>query len=458
MQNLVKKNEIIRLEITAISNEGDGIGRHEGLAVFVPLTAIGDVIEAKVVKVMKNHAFGIIEKIISPSAQRVENSCPVYRRCGGCSLRHIDYASELETKANWVTENLRRIGGVDFDDATIEVNPPLPSPISERYRNKAQYPVRRVGGKIQVGFFAKRSHELIPADDCLLQPVFFSDIIRIVVEFCEKYTIEPYDEVAHSGLLRHVFIRYAEATGEAALCLVINGAKLPNCDKLVEMLQTTCPNVKTVVANENRTKSNVIFGEKTTVISGDGYITDILCGIRVRLSAQSFYQVNRQAAEQLYKVALEYASPSKNDVLLDLYCGTGTIGLSMAHDVREVIGVEVVASAISDAKVNAIENGITNARFILGDATIATEKLKSEGIRPDIIVLDPPRKGCDDNLPALIAELAPKKLVYISCNSATLARDVARLLPLGYKLEKVRAVDLFPRTAHVECVVLMSRV
>lgn len=455
MQDALKKNETVRLEITGVSSDGNGVGRFCGMAVFVPMTAIGDEIDAKIVKVMKNHAFAIIEKIITPSDSRVENDCEVYRRCGGCSLRHIDYTGELEIKAGWVYENLRRIGGVNLAEAVIDE--PLASPDAERYRNKAQYPVRRLGGRISAGFFAKRSHELIPIKDCILQPADFSGIVQSIVEFMEKNAVEPYDEEIGEGILRHIFIRCAEASDEIMLCLVINAPVLPNADKLAELVKARFPKVSALVVNVNQKNTNVIFGDRAAVIFGNGYITDVLCGIKVRLSALSFYQVNRKAAELLYRVTLEYAAPEKTDVLIDLYCGAGTIGLSMAHAVGAVIGVEAVPEAVADAEENARLNGIANARFICADAAIAAGKLKAEGIKPDIIILDPPRKGADEKLPAIIGELSPKKLVYISCNSATLARDISRLTPLGYKLERIRAVDLFPRTAHVECVALMTK-
>lgn len=455
MRQTLEKNETVRLKITGISSDGNGVGRFGGMAVFVPMTAIGDEIDAKIVKVMKNHAFAIIENIITPSDSRVENSCGVYRRCGGCSLRHIDYASELEIKAGWVYENLRRIGGVNIGEVALDE--PIASPVIERYRNKAQYPVRRLNGKISAGFFAKRSHELVSIKDCALQPVEYSYIIQIVVEFMEKNAVEPYDEETGEGILRHIFIRYAEASDEIMLCLVINAPTMPRVDKLAEMLKIHCPKVSTLVVNVNQKNTNVIFGDKTAVIFGSGYITDMLCGVKVRLSALSFYQVNRKAAELLYRAALEYAAPEKPAVLMDLYCGAGTIGLSMAHAVGEVIGIEAVPEAVADAEENAKLNGIKNARFICADAALAAEKLKAEGIKPDIIILDPPRKGADEKLPAIIAELSPEKLVYISCNPATLARDISRLAPLGYKLERIRAIDLFPRTAHIECVALMVR-
>lgn len=449
----VVKNQIIPLTITALSHEGSGIGRHEGLAVFVPMTAVGDKIEAKIVKVLKTSAYGIIQKILEPSPYRVENDCPVYRRCGGCGLRHINYAHEMQIKENWVRENLKRIGGVD-----IPFDASLPSPESSRYRNKAQYPVRRVNGKIRAGFFARRSHDLVPVEDCLLQPEFFSDAVRAVIGFMEDCGVEPYNEADGTGIVRHIFIRCAEASNEAMLCLVINAVSLPHTQTLIERINRLCPEITSIVINENRADTNVIFGGKTSVLWGGEFIADELCGVRVNLSAQSFYQVNRRAAERLYRAALEYASPRPDDVLLDLYCGAGAIGLSMAYAVKEVVGVEIVPQAIENAKQNAEQNGIENARFFCADASKTADILRHENIRPDIIVLDPPRKGVDEDALKLAAELSPRKIVYISCNSATLARDVKLLFGMGYKAVRARAADLFPRTCHVEAVVLMSRV
>ena len=435
-----------------MSHDGDGVGRYSGLVVFVPMTAVGDVIEAKIVKMLKNRAYAIIARIITPSPHRAQNDCPVFSRCGGCSLRHIEYHHELSVKSGWVVENIKRIGGVK--DFTLE--PPLFSPLVSRYRNKAQYPVRRVDGKIRAGFFRGRSHGLVPVDDCLLQPEFFGDITAEVIRFAEEYSIEPYDEATGAGILRHIFIRHAEASNETMVCLVVNKGGLPHKEELAAALHSRCRTVKTVLVNENADNTNVIFGKNTRVVSGSGYITDKLAGVRVRLSVRSFYQVNRAAAEILYEASLLYASPQKTDVLLDLYCGAGTIGLSMAHAVKEVIGVELVADAVRDAEATARLNGIQNARFIHADAALEADALTQKGVRPDIVIVDPPRKGLQENLPASIAQLAPHKLVYISCNPATLARDIERLCSLGFKLIKARAVDLFPRTAHVEAIALLQ--
>jgi 23S rRNA (uracil1939-C5)-methyltransferase len=448
---MLNKNDIVPLKIESISNDGSGVARHEGMAVFVPMTAPEDVIEAKIVKALKTHAFGIIDKITEPGACRVEPGCPVYRLCGGCSLRHIDYGTELAIKSGWVGDALRRLGGI-----TANLEEPIASPKIERYRNKAQYPVRNVNGEICAGFFRAHSHGLVRVEDCPLQPGSFALIVKEMLAFCREFNIPPYDETAQSGILRHIFLRKAETTGETMLCLVINAKKLPFAEQLVERLAKACPEVSTITLNVNRERTNVIFGEKTITLSGCGVITDELCGVRLELSARSFYQVNRAAAELLYKAALEYAAPQGAEVLLDLYCGAGAIGLSMAGHVKEVIGVELEQAAVKDAGRNAALNGVSNARFIHADAEKTAQRLAEEGISPDIIVVDPPRKGLGPGLPETIAGMKPQRLVYISCNPATLARDSARLNALGYTLEKVKAVDLFPKTAHVEAVALFT--
>jgi 23S rRNA (uracil1939-C5)-methyltransferase len=448
---MLNKNDIATLKIESISNDGSGVGRHDGMAVFVPRTAPGDVIEAKIVKALKTHAFGIAERVKEPASCRVEPGCPAYRLCGGCSLRHIAYGTELAIKSGWVKDALRRLGGIALD-----LEEPIASPEIERYRNKAQYPVRSVNGETCAGFFRAHSHGLVQVEDCPLQPESFGHIVKEVLAFCRECHIQAYDEQGHGGALRHIFLRKAESTGEAMLCLVINGKKLPHAERLVERLAKACPEVSTVTLNINRERTNVIFGAKTVTLSGSGMITDELCGVRLALSARSFYQVNRAAAELLYKAALEYAAPQATDILLDLYCGAGAIGLGMAGHVKEVIGVELEEAAVRDAERNAAQNGIANARFVHADAEEAAQRLSEEGARPDIVVVDPPRKGLGPGLPEVIAGMEPKKLVYISCNPATLARDAAKLNALGYTLQKARAVDLFPRTAHVEAVALFT--
>ena len=448
----MQKNDRLPLSITGLSHEGNGVGRAEGMAVFVPRTAPGDEIDVKIVGVRGGHAFGRMEALCKASPVRVDNSCPAFARCGGCALRHISYPAELEAKQEWARENLARIGKI-----RPECEPIIPSPHIERYRNKASYPVRMVEGRVRVGFFAPRSHTFIPVDDCLLQPKFFADICRTVCNFCEETGAAPYDEARHSGLLRHICIRYGEATGQTLICLVINGKALPRAQELFGRLTPLCPGEVSFHISVNRARTNVILGPDTSHICGPEFITDVLCGVQVRLSAQSFYQVNREAAQLLYAVALEYASPAPGDTLLDLYCGAGTIGLSMSKHLGKIIGVESVPQAVRDARENARINNISGAQFLCADAGQAARELRERAAHPDIAVVDPPRKGlCGDTIEHLTG-MSPGKIVYVSCNSATLARDLAALTDRGYYVLRCRAVDLFPRTAHVECVALLEK-
>jgi 23S rRNA (uracil1939-C5)-methyltransferase len=453
MPQTLKKNDVIPLTVTAVTQDGNGLGRAEtGMVVFVPLTAAGDVIRARIVKVLSSHAFGVVEEMIAPSPRREENTCPAYKRCGGCGLRHLSYAEELTVKAGWVEENLRRIGHIQ-----VPLEPPIPAPQTERYRNKAQYPIRRVGGSIRAGFYARRSHDLIPVEDCPLQPACFAAIAKAFCGFLEERGLEPYDETTGKGLVRTLYLRLAETTGQVMVCIVANGGGIPGERELVERLRQVHPDIATVVLNINRRRDNVILGDSERILYGDGKIEDTLGGVRVRLSAKSFYQVNRAAAELLYRKALDFAAPHPEDTLLDLYCGAGTIGLAMAGQVRQVIGVEVVEAAVEDARRNAAANGIPNASFFCANAAAAVELLRERHITPRIAVLDPPRKGADPAVLAALPAMGIDRIVYVSCNSATLARDCARLADLGYKAERAAAVDLFPRTTHVEAVLLLIR-
>ena len=448
---MLAKNQVIELEIESISHEGDGIARHEGVVVFIPMTAAGDRIRAKIVKVEKRFAYAIVQEILIPSRHRDYPGCQAYSQCGGCGLRHISYTHELEIKSRWVSDNLSRLGGI-----TIDVEPIIPSPLADRYRNKAQYPIGISGGGLSAGFYARRSHRIVPVDDCVLHPEFFADICKTVLNFSQQYGIKPYNESTHFGVLRHIYLRHAQVTGQIMLCLVINSKKLPHEEELKQLIAECHPEITTLSVNLNTERTNVVMGEKTYALIGDGYILDEICGIKVRISPHSFYQVNRGAAEILYQHTLEYADPSISDTLLDLYCGIGVIGLTMAHRVGQVIGVDAVPQSVKDAQFNASQNEITNARFIKGDAAIAAKQLEKEGIRPDIVLLDPPRKGVEHDLIQCVADMRPRKIVYISCNSATLARDCKLFEALGYKLSRARPVDLFPRTNHIETLSLLT--
>ena len=449
---MLKKNQIEEAEITAMSSDGNGIAKIDGMVVFVPYTAVGDKLKIRIVKVQKNYSFGIIEEILQPSPDRVDDHCPVYKKCGGCAFRHISYEAELRHKAEFVQSNLRRLGGLD-----PVMLPITPSPLVQGYRNKAQYPIREYDGKIEAGFFAKRSHRVISCASCDLQPAFFEQILEYTKQFLEEYHISAYDEQTGKGKVRHLYIRYGEVSGEVMVCLVVNSERLPHAAEYVEGLLKVCPQVVSVVLNINREQNNVILGQKCITLYGKDTIEDTLCDVRFELSPLSFYQVNRQAAEKLYRLAAEMAQFEGNELLIDLYCGAGTIGLSMASKVRELIGVEIVPDAVENAKENAKRCGVENARFICADAKEAAAQLAAENLHPDVIVVDPPRKGCDLEVLQAIAAMAPKRLVMISCNSASLARDCKELEALGYHLEKAAPVDLFPRTTHVETVVLLSK-
>ena len=446
----MKKNDIIQLVITDISSEGSGIGKADGMAIFVPLTAVGDVVRAKIVKVKKNYAFAKSEEIITPSNHRTDIDCGVFARCGGCVFRHINYKSECELKQNRVKQTMQRIGKV-----TLEPNGIISATKSDRYRNKAMYPIAQNG---ELGFYSHHSHRSVPCGDCLLHPQEFYKAGNAFTAFVQRYNLSVYNEETHTGLLRHFYIRHGKQTDEIMVCIVINGDDLPHKEQLVTDLRNALgKNLKSVILNVNRQKNNVVLGDKNILLYGRDYIYDILCGVKVRISPHSFYQVNHDMAELLYKKAAEYACPDGKNIL-DLYCGAGTIGLSMADKAKSIIGVEIVEAAVHDANINAQENGVTNARFICGDAAKAAEQLKYENIRTDIVILDPPRKGCEEGLLKTVAtDFAPERIVYVSCDVATLARDTAILESLGYKLKEYTPVDLFPRTAHCECVALMIK-
>ncbi|MBR5473548.1 MAG: 23S rRNA (uracil(1939)-C(5))-methyltransferase RlmD [Clostridia bacterium] len=446
----MKKNDIIELQITDITHEGSGVGKYEGQAVFVSNTAVGDKIKAHILKVNKHYAFAKAEEIISPSEHRIDIDCGVFARCGGCSLRHIDYACETSLKQNRVTQTMQRIGKIGFESQPIIYNE---NP--DRYRNKALYPVAEGG---ELGFFSHHSHRVVVCDDCLLHPQQFAVVGKVFGDFVKKHNISVYNEETHTGLLRHFYLRHGKETGEIMVGIVINGNNLPCKEALIDCLKDTLgENLKSVILNINTQKTNVVLGDKNILLFGREYIYDVLCGVKVRISPHSFYQVNHDMAELLYKKTAEYAKP-KDKNILDLYCGAGTIGLSMAREAKSVIGVEIVDAAVRDANINAKENGIDNARFICGDAAKAAEQLRQEKITADVVILDPPRKGCEQALLYTVAnDFAPERIVYVSCDVATLARDTEILENIGYTLVEYTPVDLFPRTAHVETVALFVR-
>ncbi len=450
---MLKKNDIITLTVTDLTNEGMGVAKHEGYVLFVPKTAVGDVISARVVKTLTSHGFAKCEAILSPSPDRTSVDCSVFSKCGGCLFRHITYEAELAIKKSWVDAHFKRIGKLDIECDTI-----LPSPSETGYRNKAQIPCGKdSGGRPVFGFFAPHSHRIIPCDACLLQPPFYTDITKTVEAWMKDNQIEPYDEETHRGILRHLFLRDGRVSGEIMVCLVANTDKLPHADKLVRALLATNSNIASIILNVNRKPGNEILGQTCHTLYGKDGITDTLCGLSFDIAPLSFYQVNHDGAEVLYRTAADFAALSEDDILLDLYCGVGTIGLSMAKKAKKLIGVEVIPAAVENAAKNAKKNGIENAEFICADAGKAAETLAADGVRPDVVVIDPPRKGCGEDVISAMQKMSPRRIVMVSCNSATAARDCARLAEIGYLPEKMRAVDMFPRTGHVETVCLLSK-
>lgn len=452
---LLKKNDIIKLNIISATAEGSGVGKtDDGLTVFVPLSAIGDELEVRILKTKKTYAFGKIEKIITPSQSRIQPDCPNFSKCGGCVWRHISYEAECEIKQQKVFDAVTRIGGVK----NAHFAPIIACENTLRYRNKAQFPIGRdKDGNIQIGFYAFHSHRIIDCADCVLQPEIFAKVIEITKSFVSQTNNDIYDETTGKGRLRHLYIRMGEVTGELMVCYVVNGNGLKQEDLLVKMLKENLPSLSSVIINSNREKTNVVLGSKNRIAYGRDYITDELCGLKFKISPFSFWQVNRRQAEKLYNKAKEYANLKSDEILLDLYCGTGTIGLTMANDCKTLIGVEIVQDAIYDAEENAEINGISNARFICSDAPQAAKALKNEGLKPDVVILDPPRKGCGEELVKTIFEMSPSRIVYVSCDPATLARDLKYFEEVNYSVKEITPCDMFSRTAHVESVCLLIR-
>ena len=453
----LQKNQLLTLRIERLSSDGSGVAHSpEGEAVFVPGTAPGDEAQVRIVKDCGRYAFGILDKLLTPSPDRIPVDCAVAGPCGGCSLRHMDYAAELRSKQESVADAFRRIGGLD-----VPVLDALPSPEVDRYRNKIQFPVGRdKNGAPCIGFYAGRTHRIVPCPDCRLQPGVLNDIGNTLCSFFAAHGIQPYDEESGKGLVRHIFLRRGTHSGQIMVCLVCTRPKFPHSEELVAALREQFSDIVSVLINVNAKKTNVILGEETVSLYGPGYIEDTLCGVPVRLGPLSFYQVNTLAAERLYGIAAEYAQLEPSDILLDLYCGMGTIGLSMADRCRELIGVEIVPEAIDSAKANAARMGdavAAKSRFFCADAGQAAARLAAEGLRPDVIMLDPPRKGCDETTLSAVVQMSPRRVVYVSCNPSTAARDAAWLEEHGYHAEKVQPVDLFPRTRHVECVIALSK-
>ena len=448
---MLEKNKIYEAEIVDYTSEGQGVAKIEGCAVFVPNAIVGEICTVRIEKAAKTWASGKIVEILKRSEHRINRACPVAKLCGGCAFHHMDYEEESRMKAERVRTCLNRIGGESLESVPI-----LAAPTCEGYRNKAQYPVGMKKGKACAGFFRAGSHEVIENQRCLILPEESDQVKNIVIAYANQFRMMPYDEKNHRGLLRHIYVRRGAVSGQILVCLVLNGRHLPKPEVLIKRLKKV-PGFATLVISVNTRVGNSVLGEEFITLYGPGYIEDTLCGLNFRLSPRSFYQVNHHQAQRLYEAAIQRAEITKNDTVLDLYCGVGTITLAMAKAAGRVIGVEVVPQAVEDARDNASRNGIENAEFFCGDAGQAALELEKQGVRADVVVVDPPRKGLNADTIEALHRLSPRRIVYVSCDPATLARDVALLKERGYQVKDAVAADLFPRCAHVETIVCLVK-
>ncbi len=444
----LKKNQIHTVRIEGYADGGAGVARIDGRVVFVTGTLDGELCEALILKVNKMVAFAKLHRLIEPSPHRAAPDCPYFPRCGGCTWRHMDYGEELRLKRQRVQDALARIGG-----SAVEVEEILGAEETARYRNKSIWPVSPSGA---VGFYRARTHEVVDAERCLLVNAAAEAAADALRGWMARYRVPGYDETTGRGLIRHLFTR-SSAAGETLLCIVANASALPHEAELADALRAACPGAVGVVLNTNTRRTNVVLGEQYRTLWGADRIEDTLCGLRFTLSVPSFYQVNRAQCERLYAKAAEFAALTGRETLLDLYCGAGTIGLTLAKDAKRVLGAEIVPEAIEDARENAARNGIANAEFFCGDASAVAAKLAAEGLRPDVVTVDPPRRGLAEDVVRAIADMAPQRVVYVSCDPATLARDVKRFSTLGYEAARACAVDMFPKADHVETVCCLSK-
>lgn len=453
-----KKGEMITVDITDFGENGEGIGKTDAFTWFIKDTVIGDKVIAKVMKTKKSYGYARLDSIVKESPDRIEAKCQVARSCGGCTLQSLDYSAELRLKQNKVENHLKRIGGFDLSNVEIEDIIGMEEPI--RYRNKSQFPFGRKNGKNITGYFAGRTHSIVEFDDCIIGIGENKTVLNTVLDFMEKYSVDAYNEEDGSGIVRHVLIRKGFATGELMVCIVINANNLPNSDKLVESLCSALGNdLKSVSININKKNTNVILGERTVTLYGNGYIEDYIGDVKFRISPQSFYQVNPVQTKKLYSKALEYAALTGKETVWDMYCGIGTISLFLAKSAKFVYGVEIVDAAIQNARENAKLNNIENVKFFVGKAEeVITGEYENGNIRDiDVIVVDPPRKGLDKLAIDTMLKLLPKRIVYVSCDSSTLARDLKLLCEKEYELKKLTVVDQFARSYHVETVALLSK-
>lgn len=447
----IRKNTVHTLDITSYTAEGMGVARLEGRVIFVPRTIRGEKWWVRLEKVNKNIAWGRGVELLIPSPERVEPDCPLFGKCGGCQFRHMTYAEELRAKGQRIVDALERVGHVKLD-----LPPVLEAEVPLRYRNKVQFPVSQGKQGLSIGYYRPRSHDVLDTPDCLLQPEAVTRLRRAFKGWMEEYQIPAYEERSCRGLVRHLYVR-TNRQGESLACVAANGDKLPHAKALADTLRRTEPGLAGVVLNVNTRETNVILGDQYDTLWGREWLEEELCELTFRLSVPSFFQINRDQAERLYSVALDFARLTGTETVLDLYCGIGTISLVLAQRAGKVIGAEIVPQAVEDAKGNAQRNGVANAEFFCGDAGAVVQKLADEGVCPQVVCVDPPRKGLSPEVPALLAGMAPERIVYVSCDPATLARDAGRFVNLGYQAVKAQGVDLFPGTSHVETIVLLQR-
>ncbi|MEY7999158.1 23S rRNA (uracil(1939)-C(5))-methyltransferase RlmD [Clostridium sp. Mt-5] len=496
MDEKIEKNKEYILQIDGMGYQGEGVGKINGFTIFVPGAIQGEKVRIKAVKVNKNFAFGKLLEIIEPSSYRVNPPCSIYKRCGGCQLQHLSYKAQLDFKKNRVKDCLERIGKFNIVEASgdfcnthskscngegklgnsqgkfcssekkfitappegvLKLYDTLGMENPYRYRNKVQLPVDRSNSKLNIGFYAKRSHDIIDMDSCLIQDESADKAVRFIRKWIEKYNIPVYDEKTGQGIIRHIMVRKAFATAEIMVVIVTSTLNLPGKHELIELLTENMPGIKSIVQNINSMKTNVILGQKCITLWGQDTISDYIGRFKFNISPLSFFQVNPVQTEILYSKALEYAGLTGNEIVFDAYCGTGTISLFLSQKAKKVYGVEIIEEAVKNARINAVENGVNNVEFITGKSEVVIPQLIKRGVKADVVVVDPPRKGCDKSLLQSIASMAPKTIVYVSCDPATLARDLAILRQLGYMAAKVQPVDMFAQTGHVETVVLLQR-
>lgn len=453
----VQLGQIVELTITGLNHEGQGVGRHNGYTLFVPKALPQETVLAEVEHTKKSFGFARMLSVVTPSPLRQEPPCPVFDRCGGCSLQHLDYAAQLQHKQQIVKDNLSRIGGFALEgEGAVTVHSTLGMDEPWRYRNKAQVPIGMQDGRIVGGFYAEKSHDIIDIDACLIQQEVNDNVVRVVKRLAAELGISVYHEGLHTGLLRHVVAKVGVKTGEVMVVLVTTEEQIPNSERLIEAIREELPAVTSIVQNINPKQTNVIFGDKTVTLWGSDVIYDFIGNVKFAISARSFYQVNPAQTEVLYNKTLEYAGLNGGETVIDAYCGIGTISLFLAQKAKHVYGVEIVPEAIADAHRNAELNGIENVTFAVGAAEVVIPAWREQGVHADVIVVDPPRKGCDEALLQTILAMEPERVVYVSCNPSTLARDL-KVLAEKYAVQEVQPVDMFPWTHHVECCVSLVR-